>query len=97
MHLRKPTNRQTATKLKLVLLLHVGPWLIVYVAIAYVWLFVFGAEEFLDVGRILVCVAAFFHALIFLSCQWSVHVKCALTCSVQTDPYKAELVKVFGL
>ena len=68
--------------------------MLIYCGIAYVWLFIVGFEEFLDVGRILVCVAAFFHALVFLSCQWSVHVKCALTCSVEPDPYKAELVKV---
>ena len=66
----------------------------IYGGIAYVWLFVFGFSEFVDVGRILVCVAGFLHALVFLSCQWSVHVKCALTYAVETDPYKAEFVKV---
>lgn len=76
---------------------YVGPWLLIYGLIAYVWLFVFGLEEFLDVGRILFCVAAFLHALVFLSCQWSVHVKCALTCSVEPDPYQAEFVKVVPL
>lgn len=47
-----------------------------------------------DVWLLLALVAALVHALTWLACFWSVHVRTMVTCLQVSDPFKAELIKV---
>ncbi|KAJ3411685.1 hypothetical protein HDV05_001846 [Chytridiales sp. JEL 0842] len=51
----------------------------------------FGSREFAFLTFILVVAL---HILAFLVCQWSVNAKTFLTCKKETDPYKAQLIKI---
>ncbi|XP_029648967.1 manganese-transporting ATPase 13A1 [Octopus sinensis] len=72
----------------------VGPFLILYICWFYLWIVVYGVEEYFDAGIIAVGIIVFVHTLTGLFCVWSVHVQCALTCTSVSDPFKASLIKV---
>lgn len=59
---------------------YVGPFLVLYILWLYV--FVYGTKDYFDAGVIAVGIILFIHVLTRLFCVWSVHVQCALTCSV---------------
>ncbi|TPX49333.1 hypothetical protein SeMB42_g02634 [Synchytrium endobioticum] len=73
-----------------------------FIPVYAVWLYlcmskydlVFGQREFAYLTLMLLMAC---HALAFLICQWSVSVKAALTCSHETDPYKAQLIKILPI
>ncbi|XP_013085670.2 endoplasmic reticulum transmembrane helix translocase-like [Biomphalaria glabrata] len=78
------------------LLLHgyVFPFLFVYAAWAYVWAYVYGINDYYEGGLIALAGIGLLQILTSLFCLWSVHVRCALTCSKVADPFKAQWVKV---
>nr|CAD7457856.1 unnamed protein product [Timema tahoe] len=79
---------------------YVLPFVIFYGTWLYLWLAVYGLEEYYEAGLIGVAVIGLLQILTCLCCYWSVHVQCFLTCSsmlfvLQTkDPFKAEAAKV---
>lgn len=65
-----------------------------YILWLYLYVFVYGTKDYFDAGVIAVGIILFIHVLTRLFCVWSVHVQCALTCSVEKDPFQASWVKV---
>ncbi|CAL1549180.1 unnamed protein product, partial [Lymnaea stagnalis] len=65
------------------LLLHgyVFPFLFIYAAWAYVWTTVYGIDDYFEGGLIALAGVGLLQILTSLFCLWSVHVRCALTCS----------------
>ncbi|CAB3251374.1 unnamed protein product [Arctia plantaginis] len=70
------------------------PFLLIYPAVFYSWIAVYGFEENFEAGFVSVAVVAFVQILICLCCYWSVHIQCFLSCSSVKDPIQAEIVKV---
>ncbi|CAG4968673.1 unnamed protein product [Colias eurytheme] len=70
------------------------PFLIIYPIIFYCWIFVYGFNENFEAGFVTVAVVATIQILICLCCYWSVHIQCFLSCSPESDPIRAEIVKV---
>eukprot|EP00112_Aurelia_sp_Birch-Aquarium-sp1_P014323 Seg3082.2 transcript_id=Seg3082.2/GoldUCD/mRNA.D3Y31 product="Manganese-transporting ATPase 13A1" protein_id=Seg3082.2/GoldUCD/D3Y31 len=73
---------------------YVFPFIIIYGAVFYAWLVVYGALDHFELGCIALAVTGVIQVLTCLSCHWSVHVRCALTCTSENDIDKAEVVKV---
>lgn len=57
------------------------PFIFLYAAWSYTWLFVYGFDEFSEAGFVGIAVVGIFQILSCLCCYWSVHVQCFLTCS----------------
>ncbi|XP_034230905.1 manganese-transporting ATPase 13A1 [Thrips palmi] len=78
------------------LLLHgyVFPFLVLYPAWLYGWLFVYGVSDHLEAGFTGLAALGVVQVLICLFCHWSVHVRCFLTCGTVKDFRKAEVAKV---
>lgn len=72
----------------------VFPFIIIYGTWTYIWLFVYGIEEFSEAGFVGVAVIGLIQILSCLCCYWSVHVQCFLTCRSESNPYKAKVAKV---
>ncbi|XP_059059301.1 endoplasmic reticulum transmembrane helix translocase [Achroia grisella] len=70
------------------------PFLLIYPAIFYSWIVVYGFEDNFEAGFVTVAIVAVVQILICLCCYWSVHVQCFLSCSAVKDPSKAQIVKV---
>ncbi|TPX34013.1 hypothetical protein SmJEL517_g03262 [Synchytrium microbalum] len=74
------------------------PFLVPYSIWAYLWMsqfeVVFGSREFAFLTLLL---AMALHALAFLICQWSVSIKTYLTCRDESDPYRAQLIKIMPM
>ncbi|CAH3839816.1 endoplasmic reticulum transmembrane helix translocase [Pieris brassicae] len=70
------------------------PFLIIYPIIFYCWIFVYNFDENFEAGFVTVAVVASIQILICLCCYWSVHIQCFLSCSPESDPIRAEIVKV---
>ncbi|XP_041968450.1 endoplasmic reticulum transmembrane helix translocase [Aricia agestis] len=70
------------------------PFLLIYPVVFYCWIFVYGFNENFEAGFVTVAVVAIVQIIICLSCYWSVHVQCFLSCSPVKDPLQAEIVKV---
>lgn len=66
--------------LPLVLHGYLAPFIFVYVALLAVWSQVYGIWEHLEALLIVSAIVAGVNVLTCLSCVWSVHVRCALTC-----------------
>lgn len=60
----------------------------------YVWLGVYGANEYPEAGLLSLAAIGIAHVLTALSGYWSVHAHCWLTCSKEPDPKKATLAKI---
>lgn len=67
---------------------------ILYPGWLYVWLGVYGANEYPEAGLLALAAIGIAHVLTALSGYWSVHAHCWLTCSKEPDPKKATLAKV---
>ncbi|KAK3922402.1 Manganese-transporting ATPase 13A1 [Frankliniella fusca] len=78
------------------LLLHgyVFPFLVLYPAWLYGWLFVYGVSDHVEAGFTGLAGLGVLQVLICLCCHWSVHVRCFLTCGSVKDPLQAEVAKV---
>ena len=64
------------------LLLHgyLAPFILIYVAILFAWIGVYGFSEYQEAFLILYAIVAGVDIVTCLFCVWSVHVRCALTC-----------------
>ena len=64
------------------ILLHgyVGPFIIIYLLEVYVWLTMYGIDEYFEAGCIAIAATAVVQVVTCLFCVWSVHVRCLLTC-----------------
>ncbi|XP_072299198.1 endoplasmic reticulum transmembrane helix translocase [Eucyclogobius newberryi] len=67
---------------------------VLYPGWLYVWLGVYGANEYPEAGLLALAAIGIAHVLTALSGYWSVHAHCWLTCSKEPDPTKATLAKV---
>lgn len=74
------------------LLLHgyVFPFLILYPAWLYCWLFVYGVTDHLEAGFTGLSALGVLQVLISLFCHWSVHVRCFLTCGTVSRTSRVE-------
>ena len=66
--------------LPLVLHGYVLPFIIVYAALLFVWVGVYGFLEYYEAFLIGFAIVAGLDVVTCLFCVWSVHVRCALTC-----------------
>ncbi|EDV27584.1 uncharacterized protein TRIADDRAFT_20897 [Trichoplax adhaerens] len=73
---------------------YVAPFLIFYMIWLYVWLVMYGVQEYFEAGLIAVAGIGILQILTCLSCFWSVHVRCALTCKSVLDVHQATVAKV---
>lgn len=78
------------------LLLHgyIFPFLILYPAWLYGWLFVYGVGDHLEAGFTGIAALGVLQVLICLCCHWSVHVRCFLTCGSVSVGSRAEEVNL---
>ncbi|EYC39599.1 hypothetical protein Y032_0649g1113, partial [Ancylostoma ceylanicum] len=74
--------------------LYASPFAVLYASWFYVWLSVYGVEEYYELGFIGAAIIGLIQALIVLFSHWFVGVKCALSCIYEKDPHKATLAKV---
>ncbi|KAJ3193971.1 hypothetical protein HK101_003724 [Irineochytrium annulatum] len=74
------------------------PFVPMYFLVSYVYLFEYdrllGSKEF---ASLIVILALALHALVFLTCQWSINIRAWLTCRSVTDSYKADLIKIIPI
>lgn len=70
------------------------PFIFLYGAWFYLWVFVYGVEEFQEAGWIALAGIGLIQVLVSLSCYWSVHVRTFLTCSSISNPLEATFAKV---
>lgn len=68
--------------------------LFLYPGWLYVWLGVYGANEYPEAGLLALAAIGIAHVLTALSGYWSVHAHCWLTCSKEPHPKKATLAKI---
>ncbi|XP_059481282.1 endoplasmic reticulum transmembrane helix translocase [Neocloeon triangulifer] len=73
---------------------YVLPFLLLYSGWFYCWLAVFDSDLAFEIGYICLAVIGLLQLLTVLCCHWSVHVKCALTCRKEKDPFRATVAKV---
>lgn len=70
------------------------PFIFLYGLWFYLWVFVYGVEEYPEAGWITLAGIGLIQILVSLSCYWSVHIRTLLTCSNTSDPLEAIYVKV---
>ena len=70
------------------------PFVLLYGAWFYCWIFVYGVDEYLEAGWIVLAAIALLQILVSLSCYWSVHVRTFLTCANDPDSLAAVYAKV---
>jgi len=70
------------------------PFIFLYAAWAYFLTFVYGIDEYLEPGCIVLAGIGLIQILVSLSCYWSVHVRTFLTCTSQNTPLDAIYAKV---
>ncbi|KAL1457946.1 hypothetical protein WDU94_008126 [Cyamophila willieti] len=70
------------------------PFVILYCAWAYYWVYVEGYEEYAEEGFIGFGVIGVLQVLSVLCCYWSVHIRCFLSCQKVSNPNQADVVKV---
>ncbi|CAH1786419.1 unnamed protein product [Owenia fusiformis] len=73
---------------------YVAPFMVLYSIWLYVWVVVFGVDEFFELGCIALAGIGILQILVCLFCFWSVAIRCALTCSKGQDPASSKLVHV---
>ncbi|XP_046376325.1 endoplasmic reticulum transmembrane helix translocase-like [Haliotis rufescens] len=73
---------------------YVAPFIFIYIAWFYTWANVYGIQDYYEGGLIALAIIGLVQILTALFCLWSIHVRCALTCSKETSPFKASWVKV---
>lgn len=73
---------------------YIGPFIILYVSWLYLWVSVYGVQEYYEAGLIVFSFIGFLQILACLFCHWSVNIKSLFCCNKVVDPKKAVLVKV---
>ena len=74
---------------------HVLPFVILYAAWLYVWVFVYGVDEYFEAGIIALVIICLLQILCCLFGFWFVQVQCLLTCSkvgVETQLLKIGII-----
>ncbi|CAG9858501.1 unnamed protein product, partial [Phyllotreta striolata] len=74
--------------------LYVLPFLIIYSSWLYLWLGIYGFEEYYEGGFVGLAVIGCMQILTCLACYWSVHISCLFSCKKEKDPFKATVAKV---
>lgn len=72
----------------------VWPFIPLYVGAFYLWIVVYGIDEYYEGGLVAIAAIAFVHILTLLCCYWSVHVLAFLNCHKVKAPKLGVLVKV---
>lgn len=57
---------------------YILPFILLYSAWLYIWVFVYGTEDYWEPGLIAVAIIAILQVLVCLSCYWSVHIRARL-------------------
>lgn len=70
------------------------PFIFLYLSWLYVWIFVYGIEDFNEAGFVGMGVIGLLQIFSCLCCYWSVHVQCLLTCRKARNADEARLAKV---
>ncbi|XP_062547568.1 endoplasmic reticulum transmembrane helix translocase [Armigeres subalbatus] len=70
------------------------PFMVVYGLWCYLWMVVYGVEEYWEAGLLTLAGIGFIQILVCLCCFWSVHVQTFLNCRKAKCPEKARVVKV---
>jgi manganese-transporting P-type ATPase len=70
------------------------PFIVLYGAWLYAWIFIYGIDQYLEAGFIVLATIALIQILVSLSCYWSVHVRTFLTCAKEPNPLVAVYAKV---
>lgn len=60
---------------------YVAPFIFIYIAWFYTWANVYGIQDYYEGGLIALAIIGLVQILTALFCLWSIHVRCALTCS----------------
>ena len=60
---------------------YVAPFVCLYGVWIYVWLVVYGVQEYFEAGLIALAMLGLLQILCCLFCHWFMDVRCALTCS----------------
>ncbi|XP_048473735.1 manganese-transporting ATPase 13A1 [Rhincodon typus] len=71
-----------------------GPFAALYAAWFYLWVCHYGISQYLEAGLVSLAALGIAHVLTVLSGHWSVHVHCLLTCTKESNPFKATWAKV---
>ncbi|XP_049286966.1 endoplasmic reticulum transmembrane helix translocase [Anopheles funestus] len=72
----------------------VMPFMVVYALWLYLWVFVYGIDEYQDAGLLFLAGIAFTQIFVCLCCFWSVHVQTFLNCRRTKAPCAGAVVKV---
>nr|SVE74947.1 EOG090X00J5 [Daphnia dolichocephala] len=70
------------------------PFIVLYGSWFYLWVFIYGVEEYPEAGWITLAGIGLIQILVSLSCYWSVYIRTLLTCSSTSDPLEATYAKV---
>ncbi|XP_073242423.1 endoplasmic reticulum transmembrane helix translocase-like [Porites lutea] len=78
------------------ILLHfyLAPFIPIYLTWLYFWTVVYGVTDYFEAGLIALAAVGLLQILSCLFCHWSVHVRCFFTCSGETSPDLATVIKV---
>ena len=60
---------------------YVAPFIFIYAAWLYVWVAIYGIEEYFEGGLIALAIIGLIQVLTSLFCLWSIGIRCALTCA----------------
>nr|CAG4643700.1 EOG090X00J5 [Lepidurus arcticus] len=72
---------------------YILPFIGLYAAWLYSWVFVYGITDYYEAGLIALAAVGVLQILTVLFCHWSVHIQCLFTCRKESDPFKAKVVK----
>ncbi|KAJ1362974.1 hypothetical protein KIN20_022715 [Parelaphostrongylus tenuis] len=73
---------------------YAAPFGIIYACWFYIWISIYGFDEYYELGLIGGAIIGLIQALLILFCHWFVGVKCAFSCVQESDPRKATHCKV---
>uniref|UniRef100_A0AAG5DGM3 Cation-transporting ATPase n=1 Tax=Anopheles atroparvus TaxID=41427 RepID=A0AAG5DGM3_ANOAO len=72
----------------------VMPFMLIYALWLYLWVFVYGIDEYRDAGLLFLAGIGFTQIFVCLCCFWSVHVQTFLNCRKTKAPCSGAIVKV---
>lgn len=72
----------------------VMPFMLIYALWLYLWVFVYGIDEYRDAGLLFLAGIGFTQILVCLCCFWSVHVQTFLNCRKTKAPCAGAIAKV---
>ncbi|XP_030853617.1 manganese-transporting ATPase 13A1 [Strongylocentrotus purpuratus] len=73
---------------------YIFPFVFIYIAWLYMLVIVYGVNDYLEAGLIVLAAIGCVQILVCLFCHWSIHVRCSLTCRKESNPFDADWVKV---